>query len=210
MKWLVERLYAEQAFDYFLYPDATWQKKTRINPLRGFKDGPHGSAVKQNRLLDILLLHIASCCPFLSRSSILASTSLDEVWITFASYFGFDIPVQQEYCSSSYDILEAHDQSSSESNEECFKPNSQSLKCDCNTCQVTATMFDNDLSDEDELKVFSLILLCLIKKILAPQTVTLIFLSVQCSVMSPLSVNVTNIGQHMLVMSAMMVFVNTR
>ena len=86
-------------FAPFLTEDATWGKKTRAQPLRGFTDD--GEVVAQNsretaqqnvNFLEFMLGQIANYCPIISRNtSVKNSTSIQTIWNTIREHFGFQV-----------------------------------------------------------------------------------------------------------------------
>jgi hypothetical protein len=84
-------------FISFLVIGTTWEKKTKASPLRGFVDDddpvPEAkrlSAFQKVTLLELMLGQIANYCPVVSRSSIVKnSTSIDGIWQTIRTHFGF-------------------------------------------------------------------------------------------------------------------------
>ena len=92
---LIYVLSLDKNFVRFL--DATWQKQTAANPLRGLTDDgtaiPEAqrlTAAQKNTYLDLLLGQIANFCPVISRNSIVKhSTSLNDIWKKIRQHYGF-------------------------------------------------------------------------------------------------------------------------
>ena len=76
---------------------ATWQKKTKSDPLRGFTDDndtiPANSrltAVQKVLNLELMLGQIANFVPIISRNTIVKnSTSMNSIWQAIRLHFGF-------------------------------------------------------------------------------------------------------------------------
>ena len=78
----------EEIFTPFLRPDATWGKKTRKSPFRGFT-GP--DAANSSAILELMLLRIATCAPAVFYHTIVKnSTSLESIWQAMKRYYGID------------------------------------------------------------------------------------------------------------------------
>ena len=96
---LVYTLSLDTNFAPFLADSATWAKKTKAQPLRGFTDD--GETVPLSRrktarqkvnFLDLMLGQIANYCPVISRNTLLKnSTSIQSVWNILREHFGFQI-----------------------------------------------------------------------------------------------------------------------
>ncbi|KAL9978907.1 hypothetical protein ACROYT_G016491 [Oculina patagonica] len=96
---LVYTLPLDTNFAPFLADGATWAKKTRAQPLRGFTDD--GETVPLSRrktarqkvnFLELMLGQIANYCPVISRSTLLKnSTSIQSVWNMIREHFGVQI-----------------------------------------------------------------------------------------------------------------------
>ncbi|CAB4013778.1 Hypothetical predicted protein [Paramuricea clavata] len=96
---LIYTLSLDSNFAPFLAEDATWGKKTRAQPLRGFTDD--GEAVAQNsrqtaqqkvNFLELMLGQIANYCPIISRNTLVKnSTSIQSIWNTIREHFGFQV-----------------------------------------------------------------------------------------------------------------------
>ena len=96
---LVYTLSLDTNFAPFLAHGATWAKKTKAQPLRGFTDD--GETVPLSRrktarqkvnFLDLMLGQIANYCPVISRNTLLKnSTSIQSVWNMIWEHFGFQI-----------------------------------------------------------------------------------------------------------------------
>ena len=92
---LVYVLSLDKNFVRFL--DASWQKQTAANPVRGLTDDgtaiPEAqrlTAAQKNTHLDLLLGQIANFCPVISRNSIAKhSTSLNDIWQKIRQHYGF-------------------------------------------------------------------------------------------------------------------------
>ena len=84
-------------FAPFLGEGATWEKKTRTRPNRGFADDNEDIAIASRRtanqkatMLDLMLGQVANYCPIVSRNTIVKnSKSMDDIWQTLRSHFGF-------------------------------------------------------------------------------------------------------------------------
>lgn len=88
----------DQNFALYLSATSSWLKKTKLNPLRGLTDD--GAAVTRNPLtahqklahLELMLGQIANFCPIIARDTIIKkSTSLNSVWSSIRSHFGFQL-----------------------------------------------------------------------------------------------------------------------
>ena len=78
----------EEIFTPFLRPNATWGKKTRKSPFRGFT-GP--DAANSSAILELMLLRIATCAPAVFYHTIVKnSTSLESIWQAMKRYYGID------------------------------------------------------------------------------------------------------------------------
>ena len=85
---LIHTLATEEAFSPFLEPNATWKKKTKKTPLRGFT-GPNASA--KTTILELMLLRISGFAPVLSRQTVVKnSTSLGSIWKALQLYYGVE------------------------------------------------------------------------------------------------------------------------
>ena len=81
----------EEAYQPYLTGDVKWCKKTKLKPHRGFTDDNNGTAVHKSQILNCLLLQIASCCPILSSSIIVkSSTCMRDIWSAIETYFNFN------------------------------------------------------------------------------------------------------------------------
>ncbi|KAK3748513.1 hypothetical protein QZH41_008577, partial [Actinostola sp. cb2023] len=77
--------------------DASWGKKSKADPLRGFvNDGEEvptarrRTAQQKNTMLELMLGQIANYCQIISRSTLVkGSTSLDSIWQAIRLHFGF-------------------------------------------------------------------------------------------------------------------------
>ena len=86
-------------FAPFLAESATWGKKTKSQPLRGFMgDGESVSASRcqtdsqKVNFLKLMLGQIANYCPVISRTSLVKnSTSVQSVWNMIRKRFGFQV-----------------------------------------------------------------------------------------------------------------------
>lgn len=84
-------------FNPFLAEGVSSLKKTKAQPLRGFKDDSTDTAAwkrltaKQKvSFLELMLGQIANYCPIISRSTLVkTSTSLKFIWQTIRQHFGF-------------------------------------------------------------------------------------------------------------------------
>lgn len=94
---LIYTLSLDPNFTPFLRDGATWTKKSRNDPLRGFvndgEDVPEArrmtSAEKVTKL-ELMLGQIANFCPIISRNTIIrSSTSIDCIWHAVRLHFGF-------------------------------------------------------------------------------------------------------------------------
>ena len=87
----------DNGFSPYLGQNASWKKKTRDNPLRGFHDDDNDvpehsrrTAVQKSATLDLMLGQIANFCPVISRNTITKlSTSLGEIWQSIRLHYGF-------------------------------------------------------------------------------------------------------------------------
>ena len=87
----------DPAFSPFLKSGATWGKKTRQSPHRGFTNDGEDVYVANRRTaeqkaqpLELMLGQIANYCPILSRNTIVKnSNSLDSIWQAIRLHFGF-------------------------------------------------------------------------------------------------------------------------
>ena len=92
---LLYTLSLDSQFAPFLVEGATWQKKSKANPLRGFTDDPSDSrnrrtAQQKVNMLELMLGQIANYCPIISRNTIVKnSTSVDSIWSAIRLHFGF-------------------------------------------------------------------------------------------------------------------------
>ena len=85
---LMHTLSTEEAFSPFLQPNATWKKKTKNRPLRGFT-GPDAS--EKTTILELMLLQIAGFAPVLSRQTVVKNlTSLSSIWEALQLCYGVD------------------------------------------------------------------------------------------------------------------------
>ena len=85
---LIHTLATEEAFSPFLEPNATWKKKTKKTPLRGFT-GPKAS--EKTTILELMLLRISGFAPVLSRQTVVKnSTSLGSIWKALQLYYGVE------------------------------------------------------------------------------------------------------------------------
>lgn len=84
-------------FSAFLVDGATWEKKTRTTPLRGFVDDDgdvpearRRTAQQKVTFLELMLGQVANFCPIISRNSIVKnSTSINSIWQLIRMHFGF-------------------------------------------------------------------------------------------------------------------------
>ena len=84
-------------FASFLVDGASWKKKTKADPLRGFRDD--GTTVAEDKrrtaqqkvnALELMLGQIANFCPVISRNTIVkSSTSCSDIWQTIRLHYGF-------------------------------------------------------------------------------------------------------------------------
>ena len=85
-------------FAHFLLDGATWLKKIKNSPLRGFTDdgssvseGSHRTAQQKVSILELMLGLIANYCPVISRNTIVKnSTSMGSIWSAICLHFGFE------------------------------------------------------------------------------------------------------------------------
>ena len=83
---LMHSLSTQEACSPFLQPNATWKKKTKKNPLRGFT-GPDAS--EKTTILELMLQRITGFAPVLSCQTIVKnSTSLNCIWEALQLYYG--------------------------------------------------------------------------------------------------------------------------
>ena len=93
---LVNTLSLDAQFASFLLDGATWLKKTKNSPLRGFhhwrffstwSKPPYCSTKSEHAW--VMLGQIASCCPVISRNTIIKnSTSMGSIWSAIRLHFG--------------------------------------------------------------------------------------------------------------------------
>lgn len=84
-------------FSHFLTPGATWLKKSRDAPFRGFVDDGEAvpaehrrTAVQKSAQLELMLGQIANFCPVIARNTITkSSTSLATIWQHIRLHYGF-------------------------------------------------------------------------------------------------------------------------
>lgn len=94
---LIYTLSLDANFAPFLVEGASWLKKSRTEPLRGFtNDGDAIPAARRHtadqkvNLLELMLGQIANYCPIISRNTILkSSTSVEFIWNAIRLHFGF-------------------------------------------------------------------------------------------------------------------------
>ena len=87
----------DDKFDRFLVDRVEWEKKTRVNPTRGFGNDPKTvpavsclSAEQKVVDLELMLGQIANFCPIIARNSIIKnSMSLKQIGQTIRLHFGF-------------------------------------------------------------------------------------------------------------------------
>ena len=93
-------LSTEEIFSPFLQPNATWRRKTKNCPFRGFT-GPDAS--EKTTILELMLLRIAMFAPVLSRHTIVKnSISLDSIWKALHLYYGIDSCSHPAICLSQF------------------------------------------------------------------------------------------------------------
>ena len=94
---LVYTLSLDTQFAPFLVDGATWRKKTKANPLRGFTDdrssaNPRRTAHQKVNTLELMLGQIANYCPVISRNTIVKNcTSVDCIWASIRLHYGFQV-----------------------------------------------------------------------------------------------------------------------
>ncbi len=95
---LIYVLSQDENFLPFLSEDATWEKKSSTNPLRGFDDDGAGvpvakrlTAVTKNARLEMMLGQITNYCTVIAGSIILKATSLKFVWQKIREHYGFQL-----------------------------------------------------------------------------------------------------------------------
>ena len=96
---LLYTLSLDNHFAPFLSDDATWGKKTKSQPLRGFtsdgEDVPLAkrlTARQKVNSLELMLGQIANYCPIISRNTLVKnSTSIQFIWNTIRQHFGFQV-----------------------------------------------------------------------------------------------------------------------
>ena len=81
-------------FAPFLVANTTWLKISRATPLRGFTNddaGDHRQTAQQKvNMLELMLGQVENYCPIISRNSIIKnSTSMEAIWQSIRSHFGF-------------------------------------------------------------------------------------------------------------------------
>ena len=87
-------LRTDNAFRDFLREGATWGKRTRADPHRGFTDddpetiGPL-TADDKVALLEMMLGQLMNYCPVISRNSIINATSIPQIWHMIRLHYGF-------------------------------------------------------------------------------------------------------------------------
>ncbi len=94
---LLYTLSLDTHFTAFITEGATWGKKTRNAPLRGFvNDGEEVPLARQRTAeqkvasLELMLGQIANYCPVIARSTIVkTSTSIPTIWQTIRLHYGF-------------------------------------------------------------------------------------------------------------------------
>ena len=87
----------DRNFAGFLVQGATWQKKSRNNPNRGFVNDPAAvpeavrrTAAQKAIHLELMLGQIANYCPVISRNTIVKnSTSIENIWQAIRTHYGF-------------------------------------------------------------------------------------------------------------------------
>ena len=95
---LLYTLSLDAQFAPYLLDGATWSKKTKKSPLRGFTDDgssvPEASrrtAQQKVSMLEVILGQIANYCPVISRNTIVKnSTSMGSIWSAIRLHFGFE------------------------------------------------------------------------------------------------------------------------
>ena len=97
-KWrqnIIYTLKLDHNFSKFLEPDVAWEKASKKNPYRGFRDDPEESIPRQtaaNKVahLEMMLWQIANYCPVISRNTIVKySTSIPQIWQAIRLHYGF-------------------------------------------------------------------------------------------------------------------------
>ena len=96
---MVYTLSLDSNFAPFLAEGATWGKKTRAQPLRGFTDDGEDvpqvnrqTAQQKVNFLELMLGQIANYCPIISRNTLVKnSTSIQFIWNVIREHFGFQI-----------------------------------------------------------------------------------------------------------------------
>lgn len=96
---LLYTLSLDQQFAPFLVDGATWSKKTKADPLRGFVDDADPVPAAQRRtaqqkvnMLELMLGQIANYCPIISRNTLVkSSTSIESIWSAIRLHFGFQV-----------------------------------------------------------------------------------------------------------------------
>ena len=94
---LIYTLSLDSNFAPFLVEGASWAKKTKTQPLRGFtNDGgtvpeaKRRTAEQKTSMLELMLGQIANFCPIISRNTIVkSSTSVEFIWNAIRLHFGF-------------------------------------------------------------------------------------------------------------------------
>jgi hypothetical protein len=96
---LMYTLSLDRNFSPYLGEGATWLKRTRGQPLRGFEDDGEDvplasrlTAQQKLNFLELMLGQIANYCPIISRNTLVKnSTSLEFIWQTIRQHFGFQV-----------------------------------------------------------------------------------------------------------------------
>ena len=94
---LIYTLSLDPNFAPFLVEGASWAKKTKTQPLRGFTsdgddipEGTRRTAEQKTNMLELMLGQIANFCPIISRNTIVkSSTSTESIWNAIRLHFGF-------------------------------------------------------------------------------------------------------------------------
>ncbi|KAK3746301.1 hypothetical protein QZH41_004542 [Actinostola sp. cb2023] len=96
---LLYTLSLDNNFAPFLTEGASWAKKTKAQPLRGFTDDGEDvlrpkrlTAQQKVSFLELMLGQIANYCPIIARNTLVKnSTSIEYIWQTIRQHFGFQV-----------------------------------------------------------------------------------------------------------------------
>lgn len=96
---LIYTLSLDNNFAPFLADGASWGKKSKSQPLRGFEDDGQGvpegrrqTAQQKTNFLELMLGQIANYCPIISRNTLVRnSKSIQGIWNIIQEHFGVQI-----------------------------------------------------------------------------------------------------------------------